>query len=66
VDYKYHIRSTEEHEADDSTFAFLFQRYGLTRNDEVLFEQFLSNIHGLKLATHWPMLQRLVDIDDAH
>jgi len=63
VEYQHHLSAVVAHTADDSTFAFIFERYGLTNEDLIDFRRLLATAASLPGILDWAPLGRLIEVD---
>jgi hypothetical protein len=53
------------HPYDESTMEFVFDRYGLTKQDLECFKALLKSVTRLPVVVDWPHIARCVEIDNA-
>jgi hypothetical protein len=64
VPYEHHIRTRECYDYDETTFGFVFARYGLTRADLVTFNDMLVGVDELRTVLPWPQIEDLAKVDE--
>jgi len=61
---KHHVYSTVELEPAADTYAFVFQRYGLSADDLEQFNQLLSTVTVMGTYVNWMPLKRVAECDE--
>lgn len=64
IKYDHHIASEYEHDSDESTWAFVQHRYGLTPQDLQDFNAIMSEVDSLGSMTRWEWLEALIKTDE--
>jgi len=59
------VHAASKHEYDDSTWDFVTEKYGLTKDDLSVFESLLSTVDSLPVAIEWPPLLHCLEVDGA-